>query len=144
MLITNKKENLKKLKQTDLIGGLTVQYTDSYANIFSGSGSPYNTIANVSAYLQAEKKFKDRLNVSTGFRVEGFRLNDTIDALKPIFRTGISYHLGKATFIRSSFGQGYRFPTITERFIKTGVGNFGVFPNPDLKTRNKLECRNWN
>jgi outer membrane receptor protein involved in Fe transport len=127
------KREIKKLKQTDLIGGLTVQYTDSYANIFSGSGSPYNTIANVSAYLQAEKKFKERLNVSTGFRIEGFRLNDTIDALKPIFRTGISYHLGKATFIRSSFGQGYRFPTITERFIKTGVGNFGVFPNPDLK-----------
>lgn len=37
------------------------------------------------------------------------------------------------TYFRASYGQGYRFPTITERFIRTGVGNFGVFANPNLK-----------
>ena len=29
-------------------------------------------------------------------------------------------------------GQGYRFPTITERYITTAVGSFGVYDNPDL------------
>ncbi len=127
------KRSIKKLGNTDLIGGITLQHTESFANIFSGSGSPYNNVSNLSTYLQAEKKIKKRLNISAGFRLEGFRLNDTIDALKPIFRTGISQKIGQATYLRTSFGQGYRFPTITERFIKTGVGNFGVFSNPNLK-----------
>ena len=53
--------------------------------------------------------------------------------MKPIFRAGASLKIYQETYIRASFGQGFRFPSITERFIKTGVGNFGVFPNPNLK-----------
>src|SRR5690606_2783341 len=30
-------------------------------------------------------------------------------------------------------GQGFRFPTIGERFINTGVGSLNIFPNPDLR-----------
>ncbi|MFA5417511.1 MAG: TonB-dependent receptor, partial [Bacteroidales bacterium] len=41
--------------------------------------------------------------------------------------------LGQETYLRTSLGQGYRFPTITERYIRTTVGSFGVFDNPDLK-----------
>jgi iron complex outermembrane receptor protein len=80
-----------------------------------------------------ESKWNDRLNLSAGGRFEYFQLNDTITASKPIFRAGTTYRIHKSTFLRASYGQGFRFPTITERFIKTGVGNFGVFPNPNLK-----------
>lgn len=73
------------------------------------------------------------MNVSAGGRLEYFQLNDTITAMKPIFRAGASLKIYQETYIRASFGQGFRFPSITERFIKTGVGNFGVFPNPNLK-----------
>jgi outer membrane receptor protein involved in Fe transport len=68
-----------------------------------------------------------------GGRLEYFQLNDTVTAIKPIFRAGTSIKLYEETYLRASYGQGYRFPTITERFIRTGVGNFGVFPNPDIK-----------
>jgi iron complex outermembrane receptor protein len=88
---------------------------------------------NVSAYTQVENKINKTLNLSLGGRIEYFQLNDSITALKPIFRAGTSIKLYQETYLRASYGQGYRFPTITERFIKTGVGNFGVFPNPDLK-----------
>ncbi|MNX80095.1 Vitamin B12 transporter BtuB [compost metagenome] len=88
---------------------------------------------NLSAYAQAEKKFWKRLTISAGGRLEYFQLNDSITAMKPIFRAGANLKLSKATFLRTSYGQGYRFPTITERFIRTGVGNFGVFPNPNIK-----------
>jgi iron complex outermembrane receptor protein len=121
------------LKNLDFIGGLTGTFTNSFANIYVGSGSPNNQLLNLSAYTQLETKFNSSLNVSAGGRLEYFQLNDTITALKPIFRAGASLKIYQETYIRSSYGQGYRFPTITERFIKTGVGSFGVFPNPNLK-----------
>jgi outer membrane receptor protein involved in Fe transport len=127
------KNTIKQIISVDFIGGLTAQHTHSYANIYVGSGRPTNQLLNLSAYAQAEKKFWKRLTISVGGRLEYFQLNDSITALKPIFRAGSNFKIAKATFLRASYGQGYRFPTITERFIKTGVGNFGVFPNPNLK-----------
>ena len=121
------------LKNLDFIGGLTGTFTNSFANIYIGSGSPNNQLLNLSAYTQLESKFNGSLNVSAGGRLEYFQLNDTITAMKPIFRAGASLKIYQETYIRASFGQGFRFPSITERFIKTGVGNFGVFPNPNLK-----------
>lgn len=121
------------LKNLDFIGGVTSTYTNSFANIYAGSGSPNNELLNVSAYAQVESKYNKSLNMSAGGRFEYFRLNDSITAMKPIFRAGASLKLYQETYLRASYGQGYRFPTITERYIKTGVGNFGVFPNPNLK-----------
>lgn len=121
------------LKHLDFIGGITSTYTNSFANIYAGSGSPNNQLLNVSAYAQVESKYNKSLNMSAGGRFEYFRLNDSITAMKPIFRAGASLKLYQETYLRASYGQGYRFPTITERYIKTGVGNFGVFPNPNLK-----------
>jgi outer membrane receptor protein involved in Fe transport len=127
------KNTIKQLTSVDFIGGITSQFTHSYSNIYIGSGRPTNQLLNLSAYAQAEKKFWDRWTISLGGRLEYFQLNDTTRALKPIFRAGTSVKLLQATFLRASYGQGYRFPTITERFIRTGVGNFGVFANPNLK-----------
>lgn len=127
------RNTLKQIISVDFIGGITAQHTHSYSNIYRSGGSPYNSLLNLSAYAQAEKKFWKRLTISVGGRLEYFQLNDSITALKPIFRAGTNFKVHKATFLRASYGQGYRFPTITERFIRTGVGNFGVFANPDLK-----------
>ncbi|MBM3456728.1 MAG: TonB-dependent receptor, partial [Bacteroidetes bacterium] len=126
-------KNYPELKNLDFIGGITSTYINSFANIYVGSGSPNNQLLNVSAYAQIESKFNKSLNLSAGGRLEYFQLNDTVTALKPVFRAGTSLKLYQETYLRGSYGQGYRFPTITERFIKTGVGNFGVFPNPNLK-----------
>ncbi len=129
----------KNVFEFDFAGGLTSTFTNSFANMYIGSGSPNNQLLNVSAYTQLEKKVKNILNLSVGGRLEYFQLNDSITALKPIFRAGSSIKLYQETYLRASYGQGYRFPTITERFIRTGVGNFGVFPNPGL-----LPESSWN
>lgn len=125
-------KSIARLKGVDFIGGLTGIYTDSKANLYAGSGSPENHLLNVSAYTQIEKKILNALNLSVGGRLEYFSLNDSINELKPIFRAGASVKVAQETYIRASYGQGFRFPTITERFIRTGVGNFGVFPNTEL------------
>lgn len=100
---------------------------------------------NLAAYVQLEKKFFERLNVSAGFRYErnllinpGFENpSGPIAAAeeredKPVFRVGLNYELAKATFLRASWGQGYRFPTVAEKFIYTDAGGFFVVPNPSL------------
>jgi outer membrane receptor protein involved in Fe transport len=127
------KKQYKSLVDFDFIGGITGQFINSEANMYIGSGSPNNQFLNVSAYTQLEKKIKKVLNLSVGGRIEYFQLNDSITALKPIFRAGSSLKIYQETYLRASYGQGFRFPTITERYIRTGIGNFGVFPNPDLK-----------
>ncbi|MFT5778485.1 MAG: outer membrane cobalamin receptor [Crocinitomicaceae bacterium] len=132
-------KSYKTIKDFDFIGGLTGTYTNSFANLYAGAGSPHNDLLNVSAYSQIEKKFKETLNLSVGGRLEYFQLNDTLTALKPIFRAGTSIKIYEETYLRASYGQGYRFPTITERYIRTGVGNFGVFPNPEIKAESS-----WN
>ena len=133
------KKKYKEFKNLEFVGGLTTTYTNSFANIYTGSGTPNNKMLNVSAYSQIESKLKEVLTLSAGGRLEYFQLNDSITALKPIFRAGSSLKIYQETYVRASYGQGYRFPTITERFIRTGVGNFGVFPNPDL-----LPESSWN
>ena len=133
------KKKYKEFNNLEFVGGLTSTYTNSFANIYTGSGTPNNRMLNVSAYTQLEAKLKNILTLSAGGRLEYFQLNDTITALKPIFRAGYSLKIYQETYLRGSYGQGYRFPTITERFIRTGVGNFGVFPNPNL-----LPESSWN
>jgi len=51
---------------------------------------------------------------------------------KPVFRLGLNYRVGSATFLRASWGQGYRYPTIAEKFISTNAGGIMVVPNPGL------------
>ncbi|HJN06203.1 MAG TPA: TonB-dependent receptor [Bacteroidales bacterium] len=125
-------KSFKNLGGLDFIIGVTNQYTYSYAHLYEASGSPSNYLWNTSVFMEIEKKIGNLLNFSVGVRFENYQINDTIRDNKPILRIGTSLKLGQETYLRASVGQGYRFPTITERYIKTTVGSFGVFDNPDL------------
>ena len=126
-------KSFSNLGDLEFIGGISSSYTHSNANMYAASGSPENYLWNISLYMEVEKKFGNALTLSGGTRIEHFILNDTIRDTKPIFRFGANLKLGQETYLRTSMGQGYRFPTITERFIRTNVGTFGVFDNPGLK-----------
>ena len=128
--------------QLNWTSGVLNEYVDAEAELFNGK----NYRINNAIYTQLDKKLADRVNLSFGARYERFSLNtsesyvidgDTINsfvAAKPVFRAGINYQLAKGTFLRSSWGQGYRFPSIAELFIKTEVAsNIYVFQNPNLK-----------
>ncbi|WP_165779293.1 TonB-dependent receptor [Brumimicrobium salinarum] len=123
----------KILAGIEFIGGISSTYTNSYAEMYAGSGTPDNNLLNVSGYGQIEKGIWEIVNLSLGGRLEYFELNRDETAIKPVFRAGGNIKLHQETYLRMSYGQGYRFPTITERFISTNVGHFGVFANPELK-----------
>jgi outer membrane cobalamin receptor len=123
----------------ELIGGISMTESLVNADMYKASGSAFNKQFNLSLYAQAENKFKGIINTSLGIRGEYYQLNDSITALKPIIRAGVNIKLYPGTYLRLSYGQGYRFPTITERYIKTTAGSFAVFDNPAL-----LPESSWN
>ena len=116
-----------------LTGSAVHQLTLGQAELYSG-GRPdgVNKARNVSAYLQADQKVGERLNLSAGTRFEHFSINDST-ASKPVFRAGLNFQAAEATWFRTSVGQGFRFPTIAEKFIRTGVGPLQVYPSNDLR-----------
>lgn len=133
----------RKFSDIDLnfTGGIVTNVSSSYASLYASSGSPNNKIVNAAGYIQLDKKFWRVLNLSGGFRYEYFKMNTQQSVVAPIFRAGASLQVVRGTFVRASYGQGFRYPTITERYIATKSGMFGVFPNPDLKpeTSNSFE-----
>jgi outer membrane receptor protein involved in Fe transport len=83
-------------------------------------------------YLQADQQLFNRLNLNFGVREEFFAM-DTLDFVAvPIFKGGASYQLFPQTFIRSSYGQGFRVPSLPERYAKTNLGVLYIFPNPEV------------
>lgn len=102
--------------------------------------------SNAAGYAQLEFKPIEEFTLVGGARYEYNRLStpevvagDTIDQSKlregrPIFRVGANYKSGPATFWRASWGEGYRFPTIAEKFVSTNAGVLLVSPNPLLES----------
>jgi len=100
---------------------------------------------NDAVYAQFDKKFK-RLSVSIGVRSESYKIDTAhtfsneaykighkTDSIPVFFRSGINYQLFKATWLRASYGQGFRYPTIAEKYISSNVGAIYVYPDDSLK-----------
>lgn len=83
-------------------------------------------------YFQADASY-GRWNLSAGGRAEQYEVDEMEATWAPVFRTGVNYKAGKATFLRGSFGQGYRFPSIAELFVRTNVGSLVIYPNDSLE-----------
>lgn len=102
---------------------------------------------NAAGYVQYDGTFFKKLKFSLGIRGEYFEMDDTLvnqnvlkfgnaqlnTNVRPVIRTGFNYHLFKFTWLRGSFGQGYRFPSVAERYINTNVGPLRLFPNAELR-----------
>ena len=133
----------KRFEKINLMitSGTTNEIVYAQSKIFQGK----NSRSNHSLYSQIDKKF-GKLNISAGARYEYFSLDsengheidgDTIyhfAEAKPVFRGGFNYQIADGTFIRSSWGQGYRFPSMAELFVTTNVSDIEIFPNPTLKS----------
>ncbi len=108
--------------------GTSNNYTLSQSPLFGGKDITAN---NVAVFTQADLGYK-KWSFNGGLRYEYFNMNGNTDD-QIIGRLGMSFEATKSTFLRTSFGQGYRYPTIAERYIETSVGLVNIFPNPNLK-----------
>ncbi len=115
-------------------------------------------VLNFAGYVQVEKKFFEKLTLSGGLRLEFAQLSDDVvrnrlplinllnrikdkhtnlhAPVTPLFRFGLNYQATKGTFIRASFGQGFRYPAMSEKYVYTIRSGAQVFPNPDLRPEN--------
>jgi len=124
-----------------LTSGAVLQNSDTDAELF---GDTTFSARNAAAYLQLDKVFFEKLNVSGGLRYEHNRQltpesfngievpGGEISEGELIARAGLSYEYAPYSAIRASWGQGYRLPTITEKFITTSFAGFNIRPNPAL------------
>ncbi len=96
---------------------------------------------NYAAFAQLDKKI-GALTLTAGTRYENNQQSNVLGSsddsrLKEgrlVSRFGANYSINEKWFVRSSWGQGYRFPTIAERFIFTDLGGFFILPNPTLES----------
>lgn len=134
----------KHLRQIglDLSTGIVSQSTAISAELY---GDTVFTSSNYALYLQLEKRLFRKLLISVGGRYEyneqlspeqvlSFEIpgGKTIDR-KPVFRAGANYEIGRYSTLRAAWGQGYRYPTVAERFINTALGPVAILPNPPLQ-----------
>ena len=108
--------------------GTAGSYAKTDAELF---GDHYSS--NIALFTQLDKKFLERLSASLGLRWEHYTLDRTDDESQPVIRAGLNYQAGAFTYIRASFGQGYRYPSIAEKYTTTSLGSLNIFPNPALQ-----------
>jgi outer membrane receptor protein involved in Fe transport len=120
---------LNKIKErTNWTSGITFLHNTVWGNMFLEHKG-----VNTAVYSQMDTHVKERLKLSAGVRWEINKLNDEVDYSAPVFRTGINYQAAQNTFLRASLGQGYRFPSVAEKYASAEVGALKLFKNPDLE-----------
>ena len=130
---------------TTVTKGVVGSHTRTVAPLLSTNTMDSTFITKIAAwYGQTESKITTKWSLSLGVRYEYNLQNvpDTINAFivpegrisgdRWIVRVGSQYSFRPYSSVRASYGQGYRFPTVTERFISTNFGGFQISPNPNL------------
>jgi len=128
-------------KELTITSGIASTYSEVHSDSMYGN----HFSSNIGLFSQLDKKF-DRLIFSLGVRGEYFKV-DTAETkynvvlgkdtttlpIHPVMRMGINYRLFSQTHLRASFGQGYRFPSVAEKYVSTKVNGLTVLPNPELQ-----------
>jgi outer membrane receptor protein involved in Fe transport len=121
-------------KYWTITAGLVESYSFVKANLFGNHNSN-----NLALYGQLDMKIR-RLKLSGGLRLENYVLDKehtkllfNIIPIKPVFKLGANYELNERTFLRASIGQGYRFPSIAEKYTEASIAAATIYANPELK-----------
>jgi outer membrane cobalamin receptor len=117
--------NYKISEVFNIVAGLSENFTRVLSNFFGNHEG-----VNIAGFSQLEANPFPRLKIVAGLRVEQNSLDNVKDKIAPVFRTGLNWQAADFTFIRASFGQGYRYPSIAEKYASTSLGSVKIFPNP--------------
>lgn len=123
-----------------LTSGFYSSFTTSNAVLYGGEEI---TERNLAWYSQFEKDILNKCRFIAGLRVENYKQKsaqfvtedhplDFENDTQAIGRLGLTFDANETSIFRVSWGQGYRFPSIAERFIQTEAGGYLVASNPDL------------
>ena len=117
-----------------LVSGIESATSQVKSNIFA---NPFAYSFGI--YSQLDFKIKQQLSFSTGLRYDYSRL-DTISSFNAVSpKLGMNYRVSDRLSFRSSFGTGFRAPTLAEAFTTTSASGITIKPNPYIKPE-----KNWN
>jgi outer membrane receptor protein involved in Fe transport len=111
---------------------LTVGLSENYNRVVSNFYGNHEGF-NIAGFTQVEIKPVERLMLTAGLRAEQYSLDGEYEKIVPIFRTGLNYQAARFTFLRASFGQGYRYPAVAEKYASTTVGSVKIYPEPGIE-----------
>lgn len=146
----NFKEGGKYMQSVILTTGLPLNLGISTSNLYPGTRETYSG----AIYLQGEYKLnwsgkaaarraREKRNGITdtirglslvgGVRYEILGVEEDFEAGLPVFRTGLNYQFARASFLRASYGQSYRMPSVAERYVSNDLfGALAIIPNREL------------
>ena len=105
--------------------GISENYSRVNSNFYGD-----HQLWNFGAFAQLDLKPTERLILVSGVRLEYNSLDGVADKLVPLLRAGANYKAADYTFLRASFGQGYRYPSIAEKHASTTLGSIKIYPRP--------------
>lgn len=88
--------------------------------------------AKYAIYLLGDYKI-NKFNFSGGIRYGIIQLEKEVLSSKPTFNLGANLKLSKTEYLRFSFAQSFRLPSIAERYVDESLGPINIFPNPEIK-----------
>jgi iron complex outermembrane receptor protein len=127
-IYTEYQGNYKLNEISNLIFGISETYSVVKSQFYGDHSG-----INLAAFSQFEIEPLHRLKTVAGIRIEHNALDGENDRPVPIVRLGINWQASDYTFIRGSFGQGYRYPSIAEKFASTTLGSVLIIPNPSIQ-----------
>ncbi len=96
-------------------------------NFYSGEFAGFSS----AVYSQLEYKHK-RWSAVLGGRYEINALAALMAPTGLLKRIGVNYQAAAKTFIRANYSEGYRFPTIGEKYAEDKAGKLFIFPNQEI------------
>lgn len=121
----NYKRNL--FKGLDLVAGSYLTSLWAVGNVYKGEFAGYSA----AAFAQADYRYK-RWSLALGGRYEINALATVQAPTGLLKRAGVNFQAAEKTFIRWNYSEGFRFPTIGEKFVEDKASDMRVFPNPNL------------
>jgi iron complex outermembrane receptor protein len=111
-----------------ITAGAPTSFGVSVSNLYPSQHVNYNS----AAYVQGEFNYKI-VSLQAGLRYEVAGLDSVFEKSQPVFRSGINIHAAKATWFRASWGQGYRIPSVAEKYLADPFTNgIVIIPNDTL------------
>lgn len=127
-------------EQTIITVGVLGQYWHVNSILFADHDAEFweralFTAGSVAAYAQWDQKIGKRFSMTLGLRWEGFLVDTSVLTTLPILRVGFNYQVSNRDFLRASFGQGFRIPSLAERYFNERLPSsiIGIYPNPTLR-----------
>lgn len=96
-------------------------------NVYKGEFAGFSS----AVYSQLEFNYK-RLSLVAGGRYEINALVRAPEATGLLKRFGANFQVARATYLRANYSEGFRFPTIGEKYVEDRVSDLNVYPNENL------------